>query len=365
MSAAVLLSLLAGGGAAASAAVAAPGSQIARHGSPAPRAAARVSWHKLSLRNGWKSANSKALPAGNPSYAISGGMVYLSGSVRQPSGSNSMFAVLPRGFRPAHALFITVYTQSDVAGTLRIAPNGQMFASNGRAQTFTSLAAISFPVFKKTWHAVALKNGWQSAQHPYDSGDPAWAVSGGIVHLAGSLHQISGANSIVGTLPAAARPAHVLYITVYTFVGSTGTVVIDPNGTVSAYGSQAQAFTSLAGISYPTSATKWHKLTLADNWTSSQSSYNSGDPAYAIIGPIVYLSGSMHQPSGTSGLFGVLPSAARPSHVLEIETYTFAGTYGAFGLIPNPQGWMFVVSTPQSDAQDYTSLAAISYPRNS
>lgn len=355
-----------GGGAAASAAITAPnGSQIASRVTAARPTVTKVSWHKLALRNGWKSANSKSLPAGNPSYALSGGMVYLSGSLRQPSGSDNVFAVLPRGYRPSHVLYIAVYTQTDVAGTLQIDPNGDLRAYNGNAQTFTSLAAVSFGVFKKGWHTLVLHNGWKSSQPQWNSGNPSWAVSGGIVHLSGSLHQASGTNNLVGTLPGAARPTHVLYISVYTFGGSTGTLVIEPDGRVFAYGSQAPSFTSLAGISYATAKIKWHKLTLADNWTSSQGIYNSGDPAYAIVGPIVYLSGSMHQPTGTSGLFGVLPKAGRPAHVLEINVYTFGGTRGSIGLIPNPQGWMFVVSTPQSNAQDYTSLAAISYPRNS
>src|SRR5215469_11702487 len=58
-------------------------------------------WHKLALVNGWHSQQSK-WDSGDPAYCIPGdGMVYLSGSLAQSSGTDPEFAVLPRSGRPA------------------------------------------------------------------------------------------------------------------------------------------------------------------------------------------------------------------------------------------------------------------------
>jgi hypothetical protein len=80
-------------------------------------------------------------------------VVYLSGSVYQPSGSNQIFAVLPKGARPAHALYIKVmvYTPDNVthAGTVLIEPDGAVWAYSltaSDAQQYTSLAGICFPL---------------------------------------------------------------------------------------------------------------------------------------------------------------------------------------------------------------------------
>jgi len=72
-----------------------------------------------------------------------------------------------------------------------------------------------------------------------------------MVYLSGSLHQPTGVSEISATLPAAARPAHIMYLTVYTYSGTMGLVEIEPNGTMYTYMGGAQQYTSLAGISFP------------------------------------------------------------------------------------------------------------------
>jgi hypothetical protein len=149
---AIVISLLAvvlsaGGGAYASTHLSAANSPAAS------QAAAGVSWTSLSLVNGWASENS-AFQSGNPKVAQQNGIVYLSGSLAQPSGSSDVFATLPSADRPAHNMWITVYTFSDTSGTLFIGHDGTMEAfSNGScsatqnsAQCFTSLASVSYPV---------------------------------------------------------------------------------------------------------------------------------------------------------------------------------------------------------------------------
>ena len=62
------------------------------------------------------------------------------------SGSNSEFAVLPKGNRPSHYMWITVYTLDGTSGTLEIDPSGAMWASGASADGFTSLAGVQFPL---------------------------------------------------------------------------------------------------------------------------------------------------------------------------------------------------------------------------
>jgi len=210
--------------------------------------------HKVSLLNGWHSEQS-AWSSGDPSYVVSGGVVYLSGSLAT-SGSSDHFATLPRAARPKSVEYITVYTYDDTFGTVQIDPNGTASAYSGSADSFTSLAGVSYPVASAASHKIPLQSGWHSEQGVWGSGDPAYAVSGGVVHLSGSL-ATSGSNDFCGTLPAGARPRHYLYLKVYTYGSTVGTLQIDPDGAMFAYGpvfSKAAKFTSLAAISYPASS---------------------------------------------------------------------------------------------------------------
>jgi hypothetical protein len=112
--------------------------------------AAGVTWTSLSLINGWATENGTY---GNPKVSLQSGIVYLSGSLAQSTPGNDTFAILPASFRPAHNLYITVYTNGDTSGTVFIAHSGVMEAYSGTAcgsgntaQCFTSLATLSFPI---------------------------------------------------------------------------------------------------------------------------------------------------------------------------------------------------------------------------
>ena len=209
---------------------------------------------------------------------------------------------------------------------------------------------------------LSLLNGWQSSQSAYGTGDPAYTVIGGVVHLAGALHQANGTSEEFAVLPAAARPTRVLYLAVYTD-GGTGVLLIFPDGEMQAYQGNAPTFTSLDGVSFPAATTAVHKLSLLNGWQSGQSAYDTGDPAYTVTGGVVYLSGSMVQTAGTDLRFAVLPPAARPRHNLWITTYTFGGAVGA--LLIRPSGVMSAFNVTGNAAQTYTSLAGISYPLGS
>jgi hypothetical protein len=159
---AVALSI--GGGAFASAQAGAdgPGANLPRNvpaltpahhavGSQAATSAG-ITFHGLSLANGWQSENTND-GTGNPRVGVLNGVVYLKGSVAQPTPGSSLFAQLPSGDRPVDTMLINTWTSGGNPGTLEITTDGRMFLSSSvscgsgdTAQCFTSLATISWPV---------------------------------------------------------------------------------------------------------------------------------------------------------------------------------------------------------------------------
>jgi|GEM_PF-961527 len=326
-----------------------------------------ATWHKLALIDGWRPASIYYPGTGTPSWTVSRGVVYLSGSIAQPTGTSNEFAVLPLAARPAHTMYITVYTLGGTVGSITIYPDGRMAAYStppNNAQDYLSLAAISYPARFLAGRKLTLRNGWHSSQSAWNSGDPSYSVSRGVVYLSGSLHGGAGANRPFAVLPRGARPAQVMYISVYTYSGTTGLLQIDPDGTMYAYGGDAPIYTSLAGVSFAAASVRGHKLTLLNGWKSAQHLYGTGNPSYSIIRGVVYLSGSLYQPAGNSILFAVLPKAARPAHALFIKIMV-EGSGNAGTLSIKPNGDMFAYSSPGSPAQQYSSLAALSYPLSS
>ena len=355
--AAALLAVI-GGTAAAAAPVHAGPPQARAHSA---RALNAFTWHPLTLANGWQSASTASLRTGTPAWGARNGVIYLRGAVKQPTAGGATFAILPASARPAHKLYIQVYTNSDTPGTLYVGADGTMEAFNGSASTFTSLSAVSYPTAAVKSTNLTLKNGWVSSQPAYSTGNPAYAVSHGVAYLSGSMH--GGTTSVPAfVLPTAARPAHLMYVSVYTFDGSTGFLELFPSGQVDVEGAEAASYTSLANISFPVASTKWHSFTLEAGWKSGAAQFGTAKPSYAVINGIVYLNGSMHRAPGGTGLWTDLPAATRSKDVLEIEVYTVNGTTGGVA-ITNSLG--LVSSNPFTNAEAFTSLAAIAYPPNS
>ena len=353
---ALVLACWLGGGAALAA------SQANRHaaGTTTPRAPAGVTFQPLALVHGWASAQAPFRPTGDPSVGFSNGVVYLSGSLYQASGTDNRFATLPSAYWPGRELSMPVYTLGDTEGSLIVHPDGLMVLSGGSVTGFTSLAGVSFPLTLAT-SKLTLLNGWTSGGYP--NGDPGISASGGVAYLSGSLSQPSGTNSTFATLPSAYRPSHWLYLPIYTTDGNTAleaSLSISPQGRLSLFGNgSATHFSSLAGISYPLTLTT-QNLTLLNGWQSEQSVYNTGDPAVAISNGVVYLSGSARRSSGSQSVLAQLSAAYRPSHWLFLPVYTLNGTEGSLAI--DPQGNVYALGT---DVAGYISLAGIHYPLGS
>jgi hypothetical protein len=346
------------------AAVAAPAQALPSHGSArsAPAQAATFLWHPLPLINGWKSASQSNLVTGTPAWALSNGVVYLRGAIKQPNPGSATFAQLPPNAWPGKALYIQVWTASDTPGILYVSPDGTMDAYTGNAVTFTSLAAVSYPKATMKSTKLVLEHGWKSSQPIYGTGDPSYAISGGVVYLSGSMHT-GGTSHVAALLPKAARPAHQLFVQVYTFDGTPGWLQILPTGQVEAFGPVAADYTSLAGVSYPAAGAKWHAFALVDAWTSGLTRFHTAAPAYTVIGGVVYLTGSMYEAKHENGLWTFLPPAARTAaDVLNIETDTAGGNAGSI-VITDSLG--IVSSVPYNNAEAFTSLDGIAYPQSS
>ena len=137
---------------------------------------------------------------------------------------------------------------------LSISLAGGAYATTSHTSARVQPAAI-------TWSTLTLHNGWKSANTSEKSGDPRVGIQNGIVYLSGGPEQSSGTTQQFATLPSAYRPTHNLWITVYTYEGTSGTLIISPDGTMDAYSStgsicgggrsNAECFTSLAGVSFP------------------------------------------------------------------------------------------------------------------
>jgi hypothetical protein len=105
-----------------------------------------VSWHNLTLINGWQNGGFGSFHAGY--YVDSNHVVHLRGSARLGGIGKAAFR-LPRGVRPSHILSLVIYT-SGGAEEMNILPNGlaipfDQTGTDSHVRDFTSLDGISFP----------------------------------------------------------------------------------------------------------------------------------------------------------------------------------------------------------------------------
>lgn len=341
-------------------------------GAPAAHAGTGCTWAPLTLVNGWHSEQG-AYDTGDPSACLEGdGMVYLSGSVAWSAGSASnVFATLPVWDWPTRNLYFDVYTLNGTYGVLRIGTDGAMSAYGGMGKSagYTSLAGISYPDAAVSQTDVPLRNGWQSADSLYITGDPAYSVTSGIVHLSGSMWRPAGpplpgtGTDTAAVLPQSVVPADNCFdANTYTYQGGLWDLGIqDVTGDV--FDATSNQYISWAGINYPQRPTAWQQLGLLNN-TSPNDFCNTG-PAYYSSGNVVYLTGQLNTPMGFNGEIAVLPAAERPSHYLYMTAFDIGpGTNGKLAqyvtLRIDPDGSMWVFSPPNGSSY-LVSLSGLSF----
>jgi len=123
----------------------------------------------------------------------------------------------------------------------------------GLAGTAAAQATMSAPrALTSGWTSLTLQNGWTGA--PFGTSAPAVRTISGIVHFKGAI-ATTGTNPVPFTLPAAFRPASVVFVPVDLCTTTNGRLQIEPTGvvTVQAEGgafSNAACFTSLDGASF-------------------------------------------------------------------------------------------------------------------
>jgi hypothetical protein len=201
---------------------------------------------------------------------------------------------------------LAVWAVSVVAVTLPVGVLGAVAAQ----------AATSAPhALTGSWTPVTLQNGWTSS--PFGTSAPAARTISGIVHLKGAI-ATTGTNAVPFTLPAAFRPASVVFAPVDLCNATNGRLQIEPTGvvTVQAEGgafSNAACFTALDGASFAKSASSFTPLTLQNGWTSSP--FGTSAPAARTISGIVHLKGAIAT-TGTNPVPFTLPAAFRPASVV-------------------------------------------------
>ncbi|TVY99020.1 hypothetical protein EAS64_42000 [Trebonia kvetii] len=246
---------------------------------------------------------------------------------------------------------------ASVAGRAAVAAPAAVSAPAAGSASAAGRAAAPQTTPAFIWHTLPLVNGWKSASKPaLVTGTPAWALSKGVLYLRGAIMQtVTDGNATFAQLPQAAWPASNLYFDVWTNGDVAGIVYVSKTGQMEAYAGNSAVMTSLAAVSYPATTMKSHKLALENGWVSSQSVWGTGNPSYEVSGGVVYLSGSME--ADGQHLAAVLPTVARPKHVLYVQVYNYGGTPGWLEIFPNGNLEAFGPA-----AKSYTSLAGVSFP---
>jgi hypothetical protein len=208
------------------------------------------SFTPLTLQNGWTNS-----PFGTAAAAVRtiSGIVHLEGAIAT-TGTNPVPVVLPAAFRPARVAYVPVDLCNATHGVLEIGTSGVVTvdAEGGafsNAACFTSLDGASFAKSASSFTPLTLQNGWFTS--PFGTAAPSVRTISGIVHFRGAI-ATSGTNPVPFTLPAAFRPASVVFVPVGLCTATNGRLQIEPTGvvTVEAEGgtfSNAACFTSLDG----------------------------------------------------------------------------------------------------------------------
>jgi hypothetical protein len=287
-----------------------------------------------------------------------------------------VIGTLPKAARPAHSVTTLVHTFAGTFAVLSFGSTGTIFISGPPfpAETdlsFVSLEGITYrPADSGT--AIALNTANYA-----NSGSPfrpaVWFTDGsGVVHLQGAVAQTSSSGSganLIGTLPAAARPAETVYTVVLTTDGYAD-LAVESNGQLALINPRppegtSYSFVSLESISYRRADTGNSIPLNTANW-SGNAGFGSRVPRwYTDKSGIVHLQGAVTQTSSGTGanLIGSLPPAARPSHNVFTIVHTFNGTYADLAVGSNGQISVIAPRSPMVTDSTFVSLESVTYRR--
>ncbi len=220
-----------------------------------------------------------------------------------------------------------------------------------------ALANASLTVAPTTFAPLTLVNGWLPS--PFGTATPAVGVQSGVVYLKGAI-ATSGSNPVPFTLPAAARPASVVFVPVNLCNANPGVLQIEPTGvvTVEAAGgtfANARCFTSLDGASYALHAPT--PLTVQNGWINAP--FGTSHAAAVLIGGVVHLKGAIAT-TGTNPEPFVLPVAMRPAHDTYVRVDLCNANTGRL-FIEGGTGVVAVQTPSFANAACFTSLDGASY----
>lgn len=155
--------------------------------------------------------------------------------------------------------------------------------------------------------------------------------------------------------PTRSLPTSRLDLLAYTYNGTIGQLIIGPDGAMYADGSDADQYTSLAGVSFPVAGTALTPLALYSGWHSGLAQFGAGNPGYVITDGIVHWTGSLtttNTPNtGYPGnYFAMVPAAAHADRCLNATVYTDGDHVGNMAIWPPSTVYnsrdMFVSDTP-------------------
>jgi len=110
--------------------------------------ATSVTWHPLTLLNGWKYGTFNSFHAAY--YLDANHVVHLRGSAHQGADHKPVFR-LPASVRPSHVISVPIYASGGIVGAMNIAPSGQVTVfdqtgSDSAVRDFSSFDGVSFPL---------------------------------------------------------------------------------------------------------------------------------------------------------------------------------------------------------------------------
>jgi hypothetical protein len=314
-------------------------------------------------------------------YKDSSGVVHLQGAVTQTSTSGStpnLIGTLPTAARPAANVFTIVHTFNGTYADLAIQSNGQIALINPRPPavqdyTFVSLEGITYRP-SLAGSAFPIGEDWSAIPTFGARTLTLYKDSSGVIHLQGSVHQISTGGStpnLIATLPTADRPANDLFFIVHTFSGTYADLGIEPNGNIDVINPRPPAvqdynFVSLESITFRPKPAASTITSIGPDW-SPFAGFGSRVPAwFKDKSGIIHLQGAATQTStggSTPNVIATLPREARPANNVFTVVHTFNGTYADLAIQAN--GQIAVISPRPPAVRDYTfvSLEGITYHR--